>query len=140
MKAEVGYRFPECSFHVDRTRVEEFLRAIEVEPALGYAGQAGFPVPPGFLMYVTTYGAIPIYDALDVDVERALFGGTRLEVFEPVCVGATITVRPWVSNFFTKPGANGSLTFAELACDYVGEDEVLLAREHTTIIERESVS
>ncbi|MFL6112328.1 MAG: hypothetical protein ACJ786_13375 [Catenulispora sp.] len=70
MTVAEGYRFPDRTFTVDPVRVEEFVLALGVEPEAGWAPRAGAPVPLGFFMYVTTYGADAIHDVLGLDMLR----------------------------------------------------------------------
>jgi acyl dehydratase len=133
---EVGHTFPEAAFVVDPGRVEEFVIAMGVEPQDGYRAVPGAPVPLGFLMYVTTYGADAVHDALGIDFLNALYGGAEIEVQRPVRVGDTLTVRPRVTGVRTKDGASGRLTFVEITCEYLDAEGELAVTERSTTIER----
>jgi len=130
---EVGDRFPEREFYVDPVRVEEFVLATGVVPEDGYAAEVGAAVPPGFLMYVTAYGAEPIHEALGFDMLRTVYGGTDIEQREPVCVGDRLIVRPWISGIREKTGASGRLTFAELTAEYLRDGTVVAIERSNTV-------
>jgi acyl dehydratase len=132
----VGHRFPEREFYVDPVRVEEFVLALGVDPAPGYRAEPGAPIPPGFLMYVTTYGADPIHAALDLDLLRTVFGGTDEEFLAPVRVGDRLTVRPEITNIVEKTGGSGRLTFVEITTEYVRDDGAVAVRERSTVVQR----
>lgn len=136
MAVEVGHRFPEAQFYVDPVRVEEFVLALGVDPTPGYRAQVGAPVPPGFLMYVTTYGANPVHDALGLDMLRTVFGGTDEEFLAPLRVGDRVTVRPEITAVVEKEGGSGRLTFVEITVDYLGEDAAVAVRERSTVVQR----
>lgn len=136
MAIEVGHRFPASTFLVDPLRVEEFVTALGVEPAPGYVAERGAPIPLGFLMYVTTYGAEPVHDVLQINLLKALYGGADVELFAPVRVGDELRVEPHVSNITSKEGKQGTLTFYEITCEYFLPDGTLALRERSTTIER----
>lgn len=130
---EVGARFPEREFYVDPVRVEEFVLATGVPPHEGYAAEVGAVVPPGFLMYVTAYGAEPIHEALGFDMLRTVYGGTDIEQRAPVCVGDRLIVRPWISGIREKTGASGRLTFAELTTEYLRDGTAVAIERSNTV-------
>lgn len=137
MAVDVGHRFPERTFTVEPLRVEEFVTALGVDPSRDYVPEEGAPVPIGFLMYVTTYGAHPVHEALEVDFMKAVYGGAEYEFHAPIRVGDTLRVAPEVTDKSTKRGSQGVLTFIEITCDYVLPDGTLALRERSTTIERE---
>ncbi|WP_108666912.1 FAS1-like dehydratase domain-containing protein [Euzebya rosea] len=136
MVRDVGYAFPPGSFTVTAARAEEFVLALGIGPEEGWAAEAGAPVPPGFLMYVTTYGAHPVHDAMEIDFMKAMYGGADIEEYAPIRVGDVLDVRPVVSSVVTKDGRNGPLTFVELTTDYITEDGTLAMRERSTTIQK----
>jgi acyl dehydratase len=131
-----GYRFPDATFTVDRGRVEEFVLALGLEPEPGWAPEVGAPVPPGFLMYVTTYGADPVHEALGLDMLRTVYGGTDLEFLGPVHVGDELTVRPQVTRVTEKAGRSGRLLLIERTVDYLDRGGALVVRERSTTAQR----
>ena len=136
MTATIGHRFPETEFYLDPCRVEEFELALGIEPEPNWTPQAGASVPPGFFMYVTTYGAEPVHEVLGFDPMRTLYGGTAVEYFRPVHVGDRLTVRPHISDVRIKDGRSGRLTFVDITTEYFTADGQLAVRERSTILER----
>lgn len=136
MRVAEGYRFAERNFVIDPARVEEFVLAVGVEPEPGWTPRPGSSVPPGFLMYVTTYGAEAIHDALELDMQRTVYGGTGLELLGEVRVGDELTVRPHVSAITEKTGSRGRLLIVELTLDYVDAAGAVVARERSTTVQR----
>lgn len=128
--------FPPRELRIDAARVEEYVTALGVEPEPGYRAEVGALLPPGFLMYVTTYGADSVHGALGLDPARILYAGSRVEHYRPVRVGDTVTVAPAVAKPTTKQGSRGTLTFYEIACDYLLQDGSLAARERSTVVDR----
>jgi acyl dehydratase len=133
---EVGHRFPEREFVVAPARVEEYVVALGLEPEEDYRAEAGAPVPPGFVMYVTAYGAHDIHGALGLDMLRTVYGGSDTEYLAPVRVGDRLTVRPTVSGRTEKSGQQGRLLFVELTTEYVQPDGTLAVRERSTMVQR----
>lgn len=136
MGVEVGYRFPKRTFTVEPHRVEEFVIALGVEPHPGWTPTKGNAVPPGFLMYVITYGADEVHGKLNFDPLRTVYGGTDSEYFAPVNVGDVLSVAPMISSLKVKETKNGKLTFAELTCEYINADGIIAVREKSTTVER----
>lgn len=136
MQVDVGHCFPEREFTVERRQVEEFVTALGVDPADGYQARDGAPVPPGFMVYVTTYGSDEIHEALEIPWQRALFGGTEYEFLAPVTIGETVTVRPVLSDVSERSGSQGTLTFYQLTCEYCRSDGTVALRERSTTIKR----
>lgn len=136
MVRDVGYAFTPGSFTVTAARAEEFVLALGVSPEDGWVAEDGAPVPPGFLMYVTTYGAHPVHDAMGIDFMKAMYGGAEIEECAPIRVGDVLKVQPVVSSVVVKEGRNGTLTFVELTTDYTIKDGTLAMRERSTTIQR----
>jgi hypothetical protein len=136
MAPAVGHRFPESTFYVDPVRVEEFVLAIGVDPQPGYRAEIGAPVPPGFLVYVTTYGADPVHEVLEFDLLRTVFAGVEEEFLAPVRIGDELVVRPQVTKITEKTGGSGRLTFAEITTDYLLDDGTVAVRERSTVVQR----
>lgn len=136
MAIEVGYRFPQKTFVVQSHRVEEYVTALGVSPGEGWTPEIGQPVPLGFFMYVTTYGAEDVHDYLAFDLLRTVYGGTDAEFLEPVHVGDTLTVSPEISSLVIKESKGGSLAFAEITCEYVNASGNVAVRERSTTVER----
>lgn len=132
-----GHEFPTTRFRIDATKVREFIRAVGVQPREGYVVQAGAPVPLGYLMYVVTYGAEPVHDALQMDMLKSVYGGAEYDLREPVHVGDEIEVQTLVSGATSKEGSTGRLTIYELTTKYVRpEDQTVLLVETSTTVER----
>lgn len=137
MSTSLGLRFPSKEFFVDPARVDEFVFALGIEPQPGYRAVVGEVVPPGFLMYVTTYGAEAIHSALDFDMLRTVFGGSEIEYRQPVRIGERLTVSPWISNVTAKVGRTGRLTIVELTVEYSLGGGSVVAVERSNTVERE---
>lgn len=131
-----GHRFASREFVVDPVRVEEYVLALGVDPEPGYRAESGAVVPPGFFMYVTTYGAEPIHDSLDFDMLRTVFGGSDVEYRHPVRVGTRLTVSPWISDVVEKDGRSGHLTFVEITTEYSREDGTVVLVERSNTVQR----
>jgi len=136
MAREVGHRFSPRPFTVDPVRVEEYVLALGVEPEPGYRAEHGAVVPPGFFMYVTSYGAGPVHDALGLDMLRTVYGGSEIEFLAPVRVGDRFTVAPWISNVVEKDGRSGHLTFVEITAEYTRDDGTLAVVERSNTVQR----
>ena len=136
MGIEVGYTFAPKTFVVAPHRVEEFVTALGVLPEESWAPEIGEPVPIGFFMYVTTYGAEEVHDYLDFDLLRTVYGGTDAEFLEPVKVGDILTVSPVISSVVRKESKNGTLTFAEITCEYLNSEGRVAVRERSNTVER----
>jgi N-terminal half of MaoC dehydratase len=132
----VGYRFAASEFKISPIKVAEFVQALGVEPEPAYTPHVGAAVPLGFLFYVSTYGAEAIHSALEIDVSRALYGGTATEIFAGIRIGDAVTVLPYVTAVDVKRGRSGELRVVELTCDYLLEDGTVAVREHSRTIER----
>lgn len=133
--AEAGHRFPEGRFHVHPLRVEEYIHALGIDPEPDYQVRVGGAVPAGFFMYVTTYGAEPVAEVLQLDPLRTVYGGTWEEFLRPVRVGDTVRVRPEITKITRKQGRSGPLVFVELTTEYLDGNDVAV-RERTTLVER----
>lgn len=134
LRAVVGQRFPERQFTVSAARVEEYVIALGLAPEVGWSPEPGMPVPPGFLMYVSTYGAEAVHEAIGLDFRRGVYGGMDVSYHEPVRIGDTVTVAPVISKVSTKDGKAGPLTFVELTCEYLLSGGRLAVRERSTTI------
>jgi hypothetical protein len=132
----IGHRFPEREFVVDPVRVEEYVLALGVEPEEGYRAERGASVPPGFLMYVTAYGADDVHPVLGLDMLRTVYGGSDTDYLAPVHVGERLTVRPVLTGRTEKAGKQGALLFVELTTDYVRDDGTVVVRERSTMVQR----
>lgn len=136
MAVAVGHRFPPTSFFLDPTRIEEYVLALGVAPERDWTPVAGAAVPPGFLMYVTTYGAEPVHQAFDLPWQLALYGGSRYSYQAPLRIGDTIGVAPVVTGCKVAGPENAPLTFWELRIDYTDPGGRLAVVEHSTTIAR----
>ena len=136
MTRQVGQRLPGREFTVDPVRVEEYVLALGVDPEPGYRAGPGAVVPPGFFMYVTTYGAGPVHDMLEFDMLRTVYGGSEVEYLHPVRVGDRLTVTPEISRVTEKDGRSGHLTFVELTTRYAREDGTVVVVERSNTVQR----
>jgi acyl dehydratase len=114
---------------VDRTRVDEFLMAAGELPVATDSTASGTAVPPGYLFYVSAFGADTLHEEAGISFDRGLFAGLRVHTVRPVHVGDELTVRASVGKQRTV--ANGS-TFIEINCQYDRDGEVVL-RETSTV-------
>lgn len=140
MSKAVGFQFPEKTVFLDATRVEEYVSALGVEPEHGWECSEGHPVPAGYLMYVTTYGADAVHDELEIDMRNTVYGGSRCEFRRAARIGETLRVAPFVSDVSTKATATRTLTFIEVTCEYFDESGELVARESSSTIQSHSNS
>lgn len=136
MPVRVGHRLPAKQFTVDPVRVEEYVIALGVEPEPGYRPVVGAVVPPGFFMYVTTYGAGPIHDLLEFNMLRTVYGGTETDYHHPVRVGDRLTVTPQITGVTEKDGASGHLRFVEITTEYTREDGTVAVTERSNVVQR----
>jgi hypothetical protein len=136
MPPVTGHRFPAKTFNVDPTRVFEYVAALGVPPEPHWRPEIGAPVPGGFFMYVTTYGAEDIHAELEFDPLRTVYGGTKVEYLLPVRVGDELRVEPVIADVRHKEGRSGRLTFVDLATEYITAHGRTAVRECSTTIER----
>ena len=136
MAVEVGYRFAPTSFYLNPTRIEEYVIALGVAPETDWQPVAGGVVPPGFLMYVTTYGAEAVHEAFELPWQLALYGGSRYTYAAPLRIGDTIGVAPVVTGCKVAGPYDAPLTFWELRIDYTDPEGTLAVIEHSTTIAR----
>jgi hypothetical protein len=131
---------PDRMFVVERARVEEYVIALGLEPERGWSAERDACVPGGFLMYVTTYGAEPILDTTGFDPLRLVFGATSVEMSGPVRIGDELRVECSISRPRERSSGEGTVRIVDVICHYVTGQGDIVAREKTTIIERENVS
>lgn len=136
MAVDVGYKFPPKTFHLDPTRVEEYVLALGVAPEPDWSPRPGAAIPPGLLMYVTTYGAEDVHAAFDLPWRSALYGGSRYDYRKQVRVGGTLGVAPVVSGRSTSGPPEAELTLWELRVDYTDATGEVAVVEHSTTIAR----
>ncbi len=136
MARQVGHRFPQRELTIDPVRVEEYVLALGIDPEPGYRAAPGAVVPPGFFMYVTTYGADQVHGELEFDMFRTVYGGSEVEYLHPVRVGDRLTVRPQISRVTEKDGKSGHLTFVELTTQYAREDGTVVVVERSNTVQR----
>lgn len=136
MAVAVGHRFPPTTFFLDPTRIEEYVLALGMPPEPDWVPVPGATLPPGFLMYVTTYGAEPVHDAFDLPWQLALYGGSRYDYRSPLRVGDTAGVAPIVTGRKVAGPESAPLTFWELRIDYTDSQGTLCVVEHSTTIAR----
>ena len=135
MGATIGFRFPEQSVYLDPTRIEEYVTALGIAPEPDWECTVGQPVPPGFLMYVTTYGADPVHGEFDIDFRNTVYGGMRCEFRRAARIGETLRVSPFVSDVAIKTTRSKTLTFIEVTCQYFDEADELVATESSSTIQ-----
>lgn len=140
MSKAVGFQFPEKAVFLDPTRIEEYVTALGIEPEPGWECAKGHPVPAGYLMYVTTYGADPVHGELEIDLRNTVYGGMRCEFRRAALIGETLRVAPFVSAVSTKVTAKKNLTFIEVTCEYFDESGELVARESSSTIQTQAKS
>lgn len=135
MGATIGFRFPEQSVYLDPTRIDEYVTALGITPEPGWQCAVGQPVPPGFLMYVTTYGADPVHGEFDIDFRNTVYGGMKCEFRRAARIGETLRVSPYVSDVSVKTTRSKTLTFIEVTCEYFDEAGELVATESSSTIQ-----
>lgn len=136
MGIEVGHVFPKKTFVVEPHRVAEYVTALGVSPEKGWTPDVGQPVPLGFFMYVTSYGAEDVHDYLSFDLLNTVYGGTDAEFLETVRIGDVLTVAPVVSSLTVKESKGKKLTFAEITCEYINEQGRIAVRERSNTVEK----
>lgn len=136
MGIEVGHVFPKKTFVVEPHRVAEYVTALGVLPEKNWAPEIGQTVPPGFFMYVTSYGAEDVHDYLGFDFLHTVYGGTDAEFIESVRIGDVLTVAPVITGVTVKESKGKTLTFAEITCEYINEHGRIAIRERSNTIEK----
>lgn len=136
MGIEVGHVFPKKTFVVEPHRVAEYVIALGVQPEENWTPRIGQAVPPGFFMYVTSYGADDVHDYLNFDLLHTVYGGTETEFLEPVLIGDVLTVYPVISSLTVKESKGKTLTFAEITCEYVNDHGRIAVIERSNTVEK----
>jgi hypothetical protein len=129
---QVGHEFPAFRYEVEKTKADEFRRAIHDESGAAATGSA----PIGMIFFVVAQDSGEVFRAFDCAWDRLLFGGVTLEYQAPVRVGDVLHGRTRFSTY-REHGAGENLTgFAELETRYHddGGREVLV--ETTVIVVR----
>lgn len=136
MRTDVeGHRLPEVTFKVAGTKVSEFLTALGINPDPRQEPADGDQVPPGFLMYVTSYGADPVHDLLEMDFRRAVYGGAQIDYHRPVHVGDELAITLEIEAITSHESSSGPLQIATVLCEY-RRDGDLVATERSSVVER----
>lgn len=136
MRTDVeGRRLPEVTFTVTGTKVGEFLTALGINSDPRHEPADGDEVPPGFLMYVTSYGADPVHDILEMDFRRAVYGGAQIDYHQAVHVGDELDLTLEIEALTSRESRSGSLQIATVLCEYRRAGE-LVATERSSVVER----
>jgi acyl dehydratase len=67
---------------------------------------------------------------------RAVGGGSRFDVGEPVRPGDVITARKEISDIYRKSGKSGDLVFVVLDTTYTNQDGAVVAHERGSFVNR----
>lgn len=136
MRTDVeGHKLPEVTFKVTGTKVSEFLTALGLTSDPRQEPADGDEIPPGFLMYVTSYGADPVHDLLEMDFRRAVYGGAKIDYHQPVLVGDELTLALEIEAITSRESRSGPLHIATVLCEYRRSGD-LVATERSSIVER----
>lgn len=137
----IGRELPVATIEIERGRVRFFASAIgETDPvylnltAAREAGHPDLPVPPTFLFSVDleAHDSIALLTDLGVDLRRVLHGEQSFTYHQPVYAGETLTVRPRISDVYTKKG--GALEFVVKQTTLSRADGAVVADLTSTLV------
>lgn len=141
--SKIGHQFPAFTAEVERGQLTFFAKAIgETNPiytdeaAARDAGYRSLPAPPTFAMALDMNGPelLPVLGFLKMDIARILHGSQEFEYLAPICAGDSITVTSQITDIFDKKG--GALDFVVMENTYVNQDDVLVAKATSTLVQR----
>ena len=95
----------------------------------------GIIAPPG-LMTALNFGAGGL-DAKVMFGNTTFFAGSRLESFEPIRPGDTITARTYVKEVYPKTGRSGTMVFVVRRTDFRNGDGTIVAATEASQVHRE---
>ena len=133
--AEVGQKFNEFSFIVERGKIKEFVQAIGDGNPLytdkAAAEAAGYPdviVPPTFLTIMDNWAG-PDFDQrcrlLEIDPLKVLHAEQGYEYLKPIHPGDELTAVIEVTDIYEKQGKSGKMTFIVMKKEYLLNNEIV---------------
>ena len=141
--SKIGHQFPAFTAYVEKGQLRFFAKAIgETNPIYtdeAIAREAGYrslPAPPTFAMALDMDGPelLPVLGFLKMDIARILHGSQEFEYLVAICAGDSITVTSQITDIFDKKG--GALNFVVMENTYVNQDDVLVAKATSTLVQR----
>ena len=135
----IGVKYPGFDFPVERGKVLEFARAVQVYDA-AYTEDPRPVITPTWLMTSGTWtpaGLRHPVSAIDFDPARLLHAGQEFRFFgPPPRAGDVLTTESWIDRLYEKEGKRGGkLRFAEIVTSYRDGMGELVAEGRTTVIE-----
>lgn len=126
------------SVRVERGKIRELARATFVEGGACFADDdapAPLTMPTAIARLTQFPGADPLSPG-DLDLSRVLAAGAEFRYPQgPLRDGQRLTGHARISNWFTKEGVRGLMTFVEQTTTLIDENEQVVAEYVATMIE-----
>lgn len=137
----IGHELPPSVLPIERTRLQFFAKAIgEDDPiytdpeAARRAGYPDLPAPPTFLFAaeLDSGSLVRLLEDLQLPLEKLLHGEQSFIYHRAACVGDTITVRPRITDIYSKKG--GALEFVVKTAQASNQRGELVAELKTVMV------
>lgn len=138
-----GKSYPPFSVHVERTRLQDFARAIgETDPvhldpaAAQAAGYRDVLAPPTFPFTITLDAgqSFNVLDDMNIDKASSVHGGQWFAYHAPICAGDTVSGVQRITEIFTKKG--GALLFINIETPLSNQNGEAVVTLGSTIVVR----
>lgn len=130
------------TMHVELGKVREFARAIKddnplyFDAALAQRELGGVIPPPTFTQSLALWDDGGGRPPLGLDLRRLLHGEQEFEYVQPIHVGDVLTATTRVVKVFEKAGSRGgTMKFVLLESEFVNQNDTVVLRSRTTLIE-----
>lgn len=131
LKQLVGKELKTVSYKVDEAKIRELAEVLGETREEYLTGKKMLPTFPTVIEYWSA--GYNFWFDLGLDAKKTLHGEQEYEYIGEIKVGDTITVRSKVVDVFTKK----NLTFVILVREFFNQDDELVLRSKSTIIETE---
>jgi acyl dehydratase len=151
-----GHESPIATYEVTEEAVRGYAQALEhphphyLDMKKGKEGPYGTLIaPPTFIHHAfsyaigedSRYSVVPrdplnyaLIEGLNFEVE--LYGGTEIDLHEPIRVGDVLTIRNRIVDLYEREGRSGSLAFCVYESTFTNQHGRLAAKERYTYIYR----
>lgn len=151
-----GHESPISTYEVTEEAVRSYAQALEhpdpyyLDMEKAKEGPHGTLIaPPTFIHHAISYSIaedslyslVPrdplnyaLIEGLEFEVE--LFGGTEIDLYEPIRVGDVLTIRNRIADLYEREGRSGSLAFCVYESTFTNQHGRLVAKERYTYIYR----
>lgn len=131
---EVGFRYPEFSHRVRRSKAEEFAHAIGDD--LRRLPDGRLEAPIGSIFFVTVQDSGSVFGSFGAGWSDVLFGGLRLDYRRPVAVGDELIGSSVVAAYREVGDAARRLGLCDLRTEYRDPTGELVLEEVSTLVLR----